>query len=202
MSTKGDLTRQYIIEKSMQLFSLKGYFNTSIDGIVKATGLTKGGLYGHFRNKQEIWYAVYEECVKIWKSIVFRDVRSISDPLARIEKIVENSQKNYLGAGVFEGGCFLCNALVDLAGQSPTMSNHVLKGFKSLAVLLRLWLEEARQQEMLKDGLNLDEIANFIVISLNGAAPLYAASKDPAVWQHTMAQLHFYIQSLKRTAEG
>lgn len=202
MSTKGDLTRQNIIEKSMQLFSLKGYFNTSIDGIVKATGLTKGGLYGHFRNKQEIWYAVYEECVKIWKSIVFRDVRGISDPLARIEKVIENSQKNYLGAEVFEGGCFLCNALVDLAGQSPTMSNHVLKGFKSLAALLRLWLDEARQQEMLKDGLNLDEIANFIVISLNGAAPLYAASKDPAVWQHTMAQLHFYIQSLKRTAEG
>ena len=71
MSSKGELTRQHIIDKSMQLFSLKGYFNTSIDCIVKATGLTKGGLYGHFRHKQEIWYAVYEECVRIWKSIVF-----------------------------------------------------------------------------------------------------------------------------------
>lgn len=200
MSSKGDLTCQHIIEKSMQLFSLRGYFNTSIDCIVKATGLTKGGLYGHFRNKQEIWYAVYDECVRIWKSIVFRDVREIPDPLARIEKVIENSQKNYLGAGVFEGGCFLCNALVDLAGQSPTMSNHVLKGFKSFVKLLRLWLEEGQQKEMLKAGVNLDEIANFIVISLNGAAPLYAASKDPAVWQHTMAQLHFYIENLKRTA--
>ena len=53
MATKGDLTRQNIIEKSMQLFSVKGYFNTSIAGIVKATGLTKGGLYGHFRNKKK-----------------------------------------------------------------------------------------------------------------------------------------------------
>lgn len=198
MSTKGDLTRQHIIEKSMQLFSRKGYFNTSINGIVKATGLTKGGLYGHFRNKQEIWLAVYGESVRIWKSIVFQDVREIPDPLARIEKVIENSQKNYLGAGVFEGGCFLCNALVDLTGQSPAMSNHVLKGFKSFIKLLRLWLAEAEEKGMLKAGLELDEIANFIVISLNGAAPIYAASKDPAVWRQTMSQLHFYIESLKK----
>ena len=198
MATKGDLTRQNIIENSMQLFSVKGYFNTSIAGIVKATGLTKGGLYGHFRNKEEIWYAVYEECVRIWKSIVFSGLRDISDPLERIEKVIENSMKNYLGAGVFEGGCFLLNSLVELAGQSPTMSRHVLEGFKGFTALLHLWLEEAEQKGMLREGLSLDEIANFMVIALNGATPLYAASKDPAVWQLTMAQLHFYIKSLRK----
>jgi TetR/AcrR family transcriptional regulator, transcriptional repressor for nem operon len=198
MSTKGDLTRQHVIEKSMQLFSVHGYFHTTVDGIVKAAGLTKGGLYGHFRNKQEIWYAVYDECVRIWKTIVFEGVREISDPLTRIERVIENSLKNYLGAGVFEGGCFLLNSLVELAGQSPAMSTHVLVGFKSFAKLLRLWLNEADQKKMLKDDLNLDQVAQFIVISLNGAAPLYAASKDPAIWQQAMAQLHFYIESLRR----
>ena len=198
MTTKGDLTRQHILEKSMQLFSVKGYFNTSIDSIVTAAGLTKGGLYGHFRNKQEIWYAVHAECVRIWKNIVFQGVRDIPDPLARIERVIENSLKNYLGAGVFEGGCLLLNSLVELAGQSPTMSNHVLEGFKAFAELLHLWLEEAEQQGMLSDGLSLDQIADFLVVSLNGAAPLYAASQDPAVWQHTLAQLHFYLNSLRK----
>jgi TetR/AcrR family transcriptional repressor of nem operon len=201
MATKGDLTRQHIIEKSMQLFSVKGYFNTSIADIVKASGLTKGGLYGHFRNKQEIWYAVYDECVKIWKSIVFQGVRDISDPLARIERVIENSLKNYLGAGVFEGGCFLLNSLVELSGQSSAMNHHVLKGFKGFSELLILWLGEAEQKGMLRDGLNLGEVANFLVVSLNGAAPLYAASKDPAVWQQTMAQLHFYLQTLRKGAQ-
>ncbi len=150
MATKGDITRQNIIEKSMQLFSVKGYYNTSIDSIVKATGLTKGGLYGHFRNKEDIWYAVYAECAKIWKRIVFAGVREISDPLERIEKVIENALQNYLGEWVFEGGCFLVNALVDLSGQSSTMSNHVLQGFRSFSELLRSWLEEAEQQGMLK----------------------------------------------------
>ena len=131
MSIKGDLTRQNIIDKAMQLFSVKGYFHTSMADIVQATGLTKGGLYGHFANKQEIWYAVYEECVRVWKGIIFQGVREIEDPLARIARVLENSLKNYLGAGVFEGGCLLFNSLVDFAGQSPTMSDHVLQGFQS-----------------------------------------------------------------------
>ena len=198
MSTKGEVTRQRIIEKSMQLFSVQGYFNTSIAGIVKATGLTKGGLYGHFRNKEEIWYAVYNECVRIWRGVVFQGVRPISDPVERIERVLENSLKHYLGAGVFEGGCFLFNALVELTGQSPAMSNHVLKGFKAFSALLRLWLEEAEQKGLLRDGLNLDGIATFLVISLNGAAPLYAASRDPAIWQQTLAQLHLYIKCLSK----
>jgi AcrR family transcriptional regulator len=144
MTSKGDLTRQNIIDKSMDLFSVKGFFNTSIADIVQATGLTKGGLYGHFRNKEEIWYAVYDECVRIWKSIVFDGVKGIPDPLERIDKVMENSLKRYLGGGVFEGGCFLLNSLVDLSGVAPVMSNHVLTGFTGFAVLLRRWLEEQK----------------------------------------------------------
>ncbi|OGP72505.1 MAG: hypothetical protein A2Y80_05490 [Deltaproteobacteria bacterium RBG_13_58_19] len=125
-------------------------------------------------------------------------MRDLSDPLARLDRVLENSLKNYLAAGVFQGGCLLFNSLVDLAGQSPTMSNHVLKGFQAFCALLRQWLEEAEQKGRLRDGLNLPEIATFIVVSLNGAAPLYAASQDPAVWQHTLAQLHFYIDNLRK----
>jgi TetR/AcrR family transcriptional regulator, transcriptional repressor for nem operon len=198
MATKGDLTRQHIIEKSLQLFSVNGYFHTSIESIVKATGLTKGGLYGHFRNKQEIWSAVYNECVRVWKSIVFKGVRDIADPLGRIRRVIENNLQNYLGAGVFEGGCFLCNSLVELAGQSPDMSAYVLEGFKSFAKLLHRWLQEADEQGLLKEGLNLDEVAHFIVTSLNGAAPMYAASQDPAVWRRTLSQLNFYLASLRK----
>ncbi len=202
MATKGDLTRQNIIDQAMQLFSVQGYFHTSIADVVKATGLTKGGLYGHFDNKEEIWYAVYDECVRIWKSVVFQGVREIADPLERIEKVLSNNLKNYLGAGVFEGGCFLCNSLVELSGQDAVMSNHVLQGFQSFSALLRQWLAEAEQQGLLQEGLNLDAVANFLMISLNGVAPLYAASKDPAVWRQTLAQLRFYLQTLRKPGQA
>ena len=81
MAGKGEQTRQKIIEKSLQLFSVKGYFNTSINDILEATALTKGGLYGHFSSKEDIWYAVYDEAVEIWKRNVFKGIRDNSDPL-------------------------------------------------------------------------------------------------------------------------
>jgi AcrR family transcriptional regulator len=197
MATKGIRTRQNIVEKSLQLFSVKGYFNTSINDILEATGLTKGGLYGHFRSKEDIWYAVYEEAVTIWRKIVLKDIMSISDPLERVEKTIENDMRDYLGADIFQGGCFFFNMLVELSGQSSSMAGHILKGFIKFSKLIHSWLKEAEQCRMLKDGLDLKEIANFIVISLNGAAPLYASTRDPIVWQQTVSQLHYYINSLK-----
>jgi AcrR family transcriptional regulator len=170
MATKGTRTRRKIIEKSMQLFSVKGYYNTSIADILAAADLTKGGLYGHFASKEDIWYAVYEEAVGIWKGIVFKGIRNNSDPLRRIEKFIENDMLDYLGTDVFEGGCFFLNMLVELSGQSASMSKQILRGFVRLSGLLRSWLEEADQKGMLQENLDLKEVSNFIIISLNGAA--------------------------------
>lgn len=198
MANKGTQTRRNIIEKSLQLFSVKGYFNTSINDIQEATGLTKGGLYGHFKSKEDIWYAVYEEAVMIWRAIVFKDARDVPNPVERIEKTIENDLRDYLGAGVFEGGCFFLNSLVELSGQSGTMSRHILRGFVRFSKLLQAWLKEADQKGMLKDGLNFREIANFLVISMNGASALYTASRDPSIWKQTITQLSFYIDQLRR----
>jgi AcrR family transcriptional regulator len=198
MAGKGTRTRQNIIEKSLQLFCVKGYYNTSINDIVEATGLTKGGLYGHFASKEDIWYAVYDEALTIWKAVVFKGIQSGSDPLERIQAFVVNDIKNKLGNNVFEGGCFFHSMLVELSGQSDAMSEHLLQGFTQLAGLLCTWLQQADRQRMLKEGLNFKEIANYIIISLNGAAALYASSRDPAVLDHTVSQLRFYIEQLKK----
>ena len=194
MATKGARTRRKIIERSMQLFSVKGYYNTSVSDIIQAADLTKGGLYGHFASKEDIWYAVYEEAVSIWKGIVFKGIRNNSDPLQRIEKFIENDIWDYLGTDVFEGGCFFLNMLVELSGQSASMSKQILRGFVRLSGLLRSWL----QKGMLQENLDLKQVSNFIIISLNGAAALYISSRDRNILDQTVLQLKFYINQLKR----
>ncbi|MCP4670203.1 MAG: TetR/AcrR family transcriptional regulator [Desulfobacula sp.] len=198
MGSKGIQTKQNIITKSLHLFSVKGYYNTSINDILEATKLTKGGLYGHFKSKEDIWYAVYDEAVNIWKAIVFKDVREIDDPLKRIETTLDNDLRNYLGADVFEGGCFFLNMLVELSGQSRSMSDCILKGFIDFSKLINNWLKEAHEKNLLKPGLNFNEIASFIVISLNGSAALYASTREPRLWELTLKQISFYINELKR----
>lgn len=198
MSGKGETTRNTIIDESLQLFSVKGYYNTSINDIMKATGLTKGGLYAHFASKEEIWYAVYDRAMKIWQGIVFRNLQEIPDPLERIRRLIVNDLKNYLGANTFKGGCFFLNMVVELSGQSPAMSGHILKGFVKFARLIRSWLTEAAEKGMMKKDLNLKETANFIVVTLNGAAALYTANRDVSMLNQTIDQLRFYLDLLRK----
>ncbi len=198
MANKGVRTRQKIIEKSLQLFSVKGYYNTSINDILEATDLTKGGLYGHFKSKEDIWYAVYDEAVIIWRQLVFKDIRQYTNPVERVLQTIENDMKDYLGADVFEGGCFFLNMLVELSGQSASMSRQILRGYVQFSRLIREWLKEAGEKQMLKPGLNYKDIASFIIISLNGASALYTSSRDSNIWKQTTTQLEFFINQLKK----
>jgi AcrR family transcriptional regulator len=198
MGGKGSQTRRKIVTKALQLFCVKGYYNTSVNDILQATGLTKGGLYGHFASKEDLWYAVYNEALGIWRKVVFEGIQSSADPLKRIQTLIENDIKTKLGKHVFEGGCFFHSMLVELSGQSDAMTSRLMRGFHQLAGLLRAWLEQAEQEGLLKENLNLHEIANYIIISLNGAAALYASSRDPAILDQTVSQLHFYIRQLKK----
>lgn len=198
MAGKGALTRQKIIDQSLQLFSVKGYYNTSLNDILDATELTKGGLYGHFKSKEEIWHAVYDQAVDIWKGIVFRDIGGTADPIQRLKKVLENDLGHYLGGNVFEGGCLFLNMLVELSGQSGAMSGKVLDGILGFSRLIRQWLKEADARGMLKPDLDLDDVAGFIVTNLNGCAAIYASSRDPEIIRLNISQLHHYLDQLEK----
>ncbi len=198
MITKGAETKKRVIDKSLHLFSLKGYYNTSINDILEATGLTKGGLYGHFKSKEAIWYESYDQAVDIWKNIVFTDIQETDDPLEKIKQALDKDLGTYLGENVFQGGCFFLNMLVELSGQSKSMSDHVLKGMFGFSELIEQCLLEAHEQDMLKPGLDLNEIAQFIIVSINGCAAIYAATRDSETWKLTLRQIYFYIDGLKK----
>ena len=51
--TKGQQTRQAIVEKAAPLFNKKGFEGTSLSDLMQATGLQKGGIYRHFSGKEE-----------------------------------------------------------------------------------------------------------------------------------------------------
>ena len=109
---KGAKTHDMIVEKSLQLLAVKGYHNTSINDILNATDLSKGGLYGHFPSKESIWQATYDKAIAIWGYIIFKDMREIIDPVKRIQTLIERHLRDYVGGEVFEAGDFFLNMLV------------------------------------------------------------------------------------------
>lgn len=48
-------TKNVIVDAAMSCFLLKGYGGTSMDDIVKKSGVSKGGIYWHFKSKEDIF---------------------------------------------------------------------------------------------------------------------------------------------------
>ncbi len=56
--TKAEQTKDTILNAAQKLFTTKGYEATSVSDILNETGLSKGGLYHHFKSKEEIMDSV------------------------------------------------------------------------------------------------------------------------------------------------
>jgi AcrR family transcriptional regulator len=54
-SSKGERTRQAVLQAAYELFLEKGYAATSVREIAKRAGLALGGIYNHFENKEAIF---------------------------------------------------------------------------------------------------------------------------------------------------
>lgn len=59
-------SRQRIMQAAFEAFGESGYSETSMDDIVKRSGLSKGTLYWHFKNKQELFLATIAMVMKEW----------------------------------------------------------------------------------------------------------------------------------------
>jgi AcrR family transcriptional regulator len=59
-TARAEATRQALLASARSLFGEKGYAATSVDEVVKHAGVTKGALYHHFKDKDQLFRAVVE----------------------------------------------------------------------------------------------------------------------------------------------
>ena len=53
--------REEIFEAALSCFNLNGYYQTSIDEIAAQAGISKGGIYHHFKSKKELVIELFQE---------------------------------------------------------------------------------------------------------------------------------------------
>jgi AcrR family transcriptional regulator len=84
---KAEATRRALITAGRDLFGTQGYAGTSVDEVVNAAGVTKGALYHHFRDKDDLFRAVVEEVKGEVTAVAgesFLDTSVDGDPLRRL----------------------------------------------------------------------------------------------------------------------
>ena len=61
---KGQITKEAILEKAAAIFNKHGYAGSSLSELMRETGLQKGGIYNHFRSKEEIMLQAFDYSIK------------------------------------------------------------------------------------------------------------------------------------------
>jgi AcrR family transcriptional regulator len=95
------MTKNQIIEKSLELFANQGYFGTSMDDIAKAVGIKKASLYSHYQGKESIFKAVFDYILEDYAAFI-EGLTSSAGSLNSHEKLtrifftyVENCRNNH-----------------------------------------------------------------------------------------------------------
>lgn len=93
VSFKMDNTKDFIIDEAFKLFLNHSYEAVSINDISKAIGFTKGALYHHFKNKEELFKSVVDEYLFIPEVVVDTDTISLNEyiqlTITQSEKVIK-----------------------------------------------------------------------------------------------------------------
>ena len=68
--SKGDETKQAILDEAIDLASTVGFEKLSIGSLANATGMSKSGLFAHFRSKEQLQLQVLEEARRRFVDLV------------------------------------------------------------------------------------------------------------------------------------
>jgi AcrR family transcriptional regulator len=58
--TKRERTRERLLETAVEVIREKGFYKTTLEEVAKRAGMTRGAIYGNFKNKEELFLAVVE----------------------------------------------------------------------------------------------------------------------------------------------
>lgn len=146
-------TRETIRAVALELFSTKGFEQTSLREIAERVGLTKASLYYHYSSKQSLLLAVVDPMITGWRTIVDETATLEHDPASVrlvVDRCLEVFLRNRSVAGIFQrdaaGVAVVLGSLWDdvidlgkrlvawLAGPSPTAEQR-LRAIAAMEVL-------------------------------------------------------------------
>jgi len=165
--SKSARTRQFIIETSAPIFNKKGYSGTSMHDITTATGLTKGGIYGNFENKDEIAAAAFDfnsrHILDQIKSKVLSE-KSARDKLLAITGFY----RQYLYEPTLSGGCPLLNTAVEADDMHPNLREMVIRSLDYIRRSFIYIINEGIDQGEFKKSIDAEHYATVFLGLIEG----------------------------------
>ena len=202
---KSEKTRRLIVEKSASLFNQKGFAGTSMQDIMAATGLTKGGIYGNFKKeggdkkgvKEEIALAAFQFAVEVVNEEVRKRTFVIENSIDKLKAVVYFYKERIMNPPV-EGGCPLLNTSIDADATNPALQKRVLKSMEYWQYRIIKTLEKGKKEGEVKKEINAEDFATLFIGTLEGGILMSRIFKDNHHFDLMANQLIKLIDELKK----
>lgn len=106
---RGERTRSAVLEQALLLATVSGLDGLSLSQVADALGVSKSGLFAHWRSKEALQLAVIDQARAQWTERVIRPALGAPAGLRRLWA-VHDSRIAFYEARVLPGGCFFANA--------------------------------------------------------------------------------------------
>lgn len=174
---KARRTRERILREAAQLFSVRGYFHTTVDDVMSRAHLTKGGFYAHFDSKEALARAVIEHATLLWTEKVAAHVAQFEDPREQLRELLEGYRR-YAVDRTFEGGCFFVNLSTEVDDQNDDLRRLVDERFVQFRAMVAGIVEMGKALGVFRADTPSDGLAVAIVGYLTGTMMQAKASRD------------------------
>ncbi|HEY0307303.1 MAG TPA: TetR/AcrR family transcriptional regulator [Acidobacteriaceae bacterium] len=164
--TKGELTRQKIVAAAAPIFNQRGYAGCSMQDVLDATGLEKGGLYRHFSSKEELAAKAFQYA---WAQVVKTRLGDLAEIPHAVAKLRYAIDRFVTITSPIPGGCPLMNTAVDADDGNPQLRDLARQGIKDWKKrIVKIVRDGIRRKEIRKDT-DPQRIANHIIAILEGS---------------------------------
>jgi len=196
LETKGQRTRNSILEVAAALATEEGLDPLSIGRLAEATGMSKSGLFAHFGSKEELQLATVAHAAKLFVAEVIDPARSAPKGLARIWALCDH-MIGYSERQVFPGGCFFAATSFEYNNRPGPVRDRIEEMIRSWLSYLEHAVEQAQEAGELDANASAREISFQLDAFAQASNAQYQLFRDPQVFDDARRAIHERLESLR-----
>jgi AcrR family transcriptional regulator len=123
---RGERSRGAILHAAVRLTTVEGLEGLSIARLADELGISKSGLYAHFRSKEELQLATVETAVELYTEEIVAPVLDLPPGLDRLLTLCDR-YFDLIGSSAFPGGCFFVYTALDPALRRPAIRDRLAR---------------------------------------------------------------------------
>jgi len=193
-------TRQRILHAAMHLFWENGYAATGIAELLKKANANSGSFYYFFDGKEDLLGAVLDEYLDNLDPVIVQPVfRVTPDPLERIFGILAGYRAKLLDTDCTYG-CPIGRLALEIDPADKGTFKKISSNLAAWVDVIARLLEDV--QDQLPGGTNLHELAQFVLVTMEGGVMLSRSHRSIEPFDAAVRQLgNYFALLLEREAE-